>query len=677
MKDERKTKAELIEELKELRRQIKQQKSNSAKIGKNSILEYGEMINRAVIENSPLGISIRSSKRKLLSVNRAWKKIWNFSDEQVDELMKEDPEKLNFAHTRQSLGEWLPKVEKIYKEGGSLHIPRLLMTIKIFNIKCWISLTYYAINNDKGDVDRVIILTEDITERINLENDILESQSKYRSVIENANIGVLVIQDNRLVFYNSKMYEMFGYSEQDYSKINFLSTVHPDDQPKTVERIKARLSGLKIDLKPLEIRVICKSGEIKWIKTNSSVIHWDNRPALQAFICDITETKHLREQESRALRLESAGRVAGQIAHDFNNLLAPLVAYPDFIKEGLPANHPTLKYINDMEKSANQIAEINQQLLTLSRRGHYNQEILNLNEVIQFAIEEMGILPQTVVIETNFARNLMNIKGGASQINRILFNLIHNARDAMQDVGNICIKTENYYADNPTTNFGYIPKGEYIKVTISDIGCGIPEDICLNIFEPFFTTKSSDKRRGSGLGLSVVDAVMKDHDGYIDLQSSVGDGTSFYLYFPITRETIDSACEDEILGGTESILIVDDDKTQCDVALKLLKKLGYNATAINSGEQTVKYLKKNPQDLLLLDMIMPDGIDGTETFRQVIEMYPNQKAIIVSGYAESSRVEEARQLGIEMYIRKPLTLKLVASCIRKVLDKKEIPATTV
>jgi len=392
---------------------------------------------------------------------------------------------------------------------------------------------------------------------------------------------------------------------------------------------------------------------------------------------DITETKRLREQESGAQRLESAGRVAGQIAHDFNNLLAPLVAYPDFIKEALPENHPTLKYINDMEKSANQIAEINQQLLTLSRRGHYNQEILNLNDVIQFAIDEMGILPQTVVIETDFAKNLMNVFGGAAQIHRVLSNLIYNARDAMQDVGNISIKTENYYADNITINYGHIPKGEYIKVTISDIGGGIPKDIQHNIFDPFFTTKSSDRRRGSGLGLSVVDAVMKDHDGFIDLQSTIGEGTSFYLYFPITRETIGTTCEDEITGGTESILVVDDDKEQCVVALKLLEKLGYNATAVNSGEEAIEYLKENRQDLLLLDMIMPDGIDGTETFRQIINMYPNQKAIIISGYAESSRVEKARQLGIEMYIRKPLTIKLLASCLRKILDKKMVPANII
>ncbi len=510
----------------------------------------------------------------------------------------------------------------------------------------------------------------DITERKQTEEELrkLAEVVKYSSELVN-----MADLDGNMIFLNKAGGEMLGIDPDNVQDTNIMEVI-PEKWKNIVqnELLPALMSGEHWNGE-LQYRNI-KTGKLTDVHAMAFTVK-DPKTGKPQFLAnvslDITETKRLREQESRALRLESAGRVAGQIAHDFNNLLAPLVAYPDFIKEGLPENHPTLKYINGMEKSANQIAEINQQLLTLSRRGHYNQEVLNLNEVIQFAIGEMGILPQTAVIETDFAKNLMNIRGGASQINRILFNLIHNARDAMQDVGNIIIKTENYYADNPTTNFGHIPKGEYVKITISDIGCGIPEDIKHNIFDPFYTTKSSDRRRGSGLGLSVVDAVMKDHDGYIDLQSSVGDGTSFYLYFPITRETIDAACEEEILGGTESILVVDDDKTQCDVALMLLNKLGYNATAINSGEQAIQYIKKNPQDLLLLDMIMPDGIDGTETFRQVIEMYPNQRAIIVSGYAESSRVEEARQLGIEMYIRKPLTLKLVASCIRKVLDKKE------
>ena len=252
MKDDRKTKAELIKELKESRQKISLlQKSNPAETDKEWLSDNIEELNRAVIENSPLGISVRTFRGKLLSVNASWKKIWNLSDDQVNELMKADPEKPNFDYTKQSLGKWLPKVENIYKNGGLLHIPKILLTDEETDRTCWVSLTYYAINDDNGDVGRIVILTDDITQRVNLERGILESQSKYRSVIDNANIGVLVIQDNRMVFCNATMHDMLGYTEEEYYKIDFLSTVHPDDRSIAVERIEARLSGASRVSKPL------------------------------------------------------------------------------------------------------------------------------------------------------------------------------------------------------------------------------------------------------------------------------------------------------------------------------------------------------------------------------------------------------------------------------------------
>jgi len=510
-----------------------------------------------------------------------------------------------------------------------------------------------------------------ITERKIAEEEIGKLAKIVKHSSELVNMSDL---EGNMTFLNEAGRKILGINQDDVQNKNIMEVI-PQSWTKLVnEELLPTLMSKGQWKGDLQYKNL-KTGELTDVHATTFTVN-DPSTGKPQFLANVsldnTETKRLQQQESRAQRLESAGRVAGQIAHDFNNLLAPLVAYPDFIRDALPENHRTLKYINDMEKSANKIAEINQQLLTLARRGHYNQEILNLNEVIQFAIGELGILPQTIVIDTDFAKNLMNIKGGGSQIGRVLSNLIHNARDSMQDVGNIVIKTENYYADDLKVNYAQIPKGEYIKVTISDIGCGIPEDVRLNIFDPFFTTKSSDRRRGSGLGLSVVDAVMKDHEGFVDLQSTIGEGTSFYLYFPITREINESATEDEIIGGNESVLVIDDDKAQCEVALRILEKLGYKATAVNSGENAVGFIKKYPQDLLLIDMIMPDGIDGTETFRQILDIYPNQKAIIVSGFAESSRVEESRKLGIELYIRKPLTMKLLASCIRKVLDKKEV-----
>lgn len=384
---------------------------------------------------------------------------------------------------------------------------------------------------------------------------------------------------------------------------------------------------------------------------------------------DITETRRLQELESRAHRLETAGQIAGQVAHDFNNLLAPLMAYPDFIRDELPPGNRAEKFLTAIENAARQIAEINQQLLTLGRRGHYNQEPMNLNTIVREVLSQMDPSGPSLEIKTNLADDLMNIKAGGAQIHRVIANLIANARDAMMDVGKINITTENIYVDRDFGNYTRVARGEYAKLTIADSGSGIPEDNLQKIFDPFFTTKTTDKKKGSGLGLSVVDAVIKDHNGYIDIESRLGLGTSMYVYLPITREASNETAKEDIIGGSAQILVVDDDKVQREVTAELLGRLGYTVKTASGGEEAIRILKSRQYDLLILDMIMPPGIDGAETLRRTLEIYPGQKALIISGFSESERVNEALRLGAGAYIRKPLNLKAIASAVRKELDR--------
>ncbi|MCP4582286.1 MAG: PAS domain S-box protein [candidate division Zixibacteria bacterium] len=387
---------------------------------------------------------------------------------------------------------------------------------------------------------------------------------------------------------------------------------------------------------------------------------------------DVTKTRRLQEFISRAQRLETAGRISGQIAHDFNNLLSPLVAYPEFIRRLIPKDHPSRQYLSKMESAAAQIAEINQQLLTLSRRGHYNLEPLNLNDIVTGVINQMHLIDSKLQLELKLNGQLMNIRGGSSQISRVIANILANASDAMKSTGKLSLKTENYYADQVSEKFGRVPKGEYIKLTITDDGEGIEEEKLPKIFEPFFTTKIASRKKGSGLGLSVVYTVMEDHNGYVDLNSKVGEGTSFYLYFPVTRESIKKLNAVDIVGGNEMILIVDDDRMQRDVSFELLKTLGYKTYAVESGEKALEFLKSNKPDLLILDMIMPDGMDGADTYRKAQEIIPSQRAIIISGFAESERVEAAIKLGAGSCTRKPLTLKTIALAVRKELDRQPV-----
>jgi PAS domain S-box-containing protein len=395
------------------------------------------------------------------------------------------------------------------------------------------------------------------------------------------------------------------------------------------------------------------------------------QPVPNQFACifvDVTETKRLREQEFRAQRLETAGQVAGQVAHDLNNLLTPLLAYPDLIRETLPDNHPSLVLLNAIQRAAGRIAEINQQLLTLGRRGHFKQDVLNLNSIIGQVIESLGPLPDTLDCVTDLDPHLKNIRGGSAQLYRVIMNLLMNALDAVTQDGMITIKSENCSLEQALCAYTRVPAGDYVKITVTDNGCGIRDQVVQRIFDPFFTTKSADQSRGSGMGLSVVDAVIKDHGGYVDLQTRVGHGTSFFLYLPVSDDTVSEQPQAEIPRGCETVLVVDDDEMQREVFVRLLTGLGYQVTAAGSGEEALELLTHVSQDILILDLVMPGGIDGIETFRRALLINPYQAVIIVTGCVESGNTREARDLWGCTVLSKPVDRKTLSLAVRKQLE---------
>ncbi len=508
--------------------------------------------------------------------------------------------------------------------------------------------------------------------RKKVEEEIERVANQLHTSIEQMPIAyILWDSEKKVMEWNKAAETIFGYSSEEILGKPFFELIVPDAAKHTVDNVAAELFSGKPSSYSVKDNNVRKDGQLISCLWHNTPIQDEEGKIISVLSMaqDITETNRLRELSSRAERLETAGEIAGQVAHDFNNLLGPMIAYPDFLKSELSEDHSAIQMLNDIEKAATTMADINQQLLTLSRRGHFEMKTLSLNNVVTQSLNQIASQPDTLHIEMDLEKDLMNIKGGPAQLSRIISNLINNSLDAMQSVGHLFIKTENYYADDVSGKYGRISKGEYVKLTITDTGHGITKEALPKIFDPFFTTKKTDKQRGSGLGLSVVHAVMEDHNGYIDLQSEFGKGTSFFLYFPITRDEIETSDSGEIVGGAESILVIDDDTLQREVALNLLNKLGYNATAVNSGEEAVEFLRDNPQDLLVLDMIMPGGIDGAETYKRALELNPNQKAIIVSGFAETERVGLVIKLGAGKFTRKPLTLKSISSAVRRELDK--------
>lgn len=375
--------------------------------------------------------------------------------------------------------------------------------------------------------------------------------------------------------------------------------------------------------------------------------------------------------------MEAVGQLAGGVAHDLNNVLGILSGYSELLLMEIPGGQKARNHAEKILQSTEKGAAIIQDLLTLARRGLTISNVVNLNHVILCFLEtpvfeKMKDLHPRITFTTECQDGLLNIKGSPVHLEKTLMNLLLNAAESIIETGEVTIRTENRYIDRPIRGFNEVREGDYVILTVSDTGMGIPAEHREKIFEPFYTKKTMG-RSGTGLGLAIVWGTVKDHNGYIDLHSEVGEGTTFTLYFPVTRDELTAPQQkvpiEQYVGHGESVLVVDDIAEQRDVSAGLLRKLGYEVKTVSSGEEAVEYLKRNKADILVLDMIMAPGIDGMETYQRILEINPMQKAILVSGFSETDRVRKAQQLGASTYVRKPYVMEKIGVAIRDELKR--------
>jgi signal transduction histidine kinase/ActR/RegA family two-component response regulator len=391
------------------------------------------------------------------------------------------------------------------------------------------------------------------------------------------------------------------------------------------------------------------------------------------------ERQYLESQLRKSQKMEAIGTLAGGVAHDLNNILSGLVSYPELLLMDLADDSPMKQPLLTIKESGQKAAAIVQDLLTLARRGVSVTEVMNLNQQIEQYLnspENKKILEYHpgVKVSKRLGENLRNILGSPVHLSKTIMNLIANAAEAMPNGGEIVVSTENCYIDQSIKGFEAVEEGDYVLLKVSDTGIGISAGDIDRIFEPFYTKKTMG-RSGTGLGMAVVWGTVKDHDGYIDVKSELGKGTTFSLYFPITRKKLQkqkpSISPEKYRGQGESILIIDDVKEQREIASEMLKKMGYHVIAVSSGEEALIYLKENTADLLVLDMIMNPGMDGLETYKKILRFHPNQKAVIASGFSESARVKEAQNMGAGAYVKKPYSYEKIGLAVKGELMKQK------
>jgi PAS domain S-box-containing protein len=517
----------------------------------------------------------------------------------------------------------------------------------------------------------------------NLAAELRASDEKYRNLFENANEAIFVVQNRKLVFLNPMTAMITGYSGEKLMAKPFAEFIHPDDRDMVIDRHIRRMEGE--ELPPVySFRIIHKDGNIIWVELNAVLISWNGETATLNFLSDITgrkqmeeEKRNLEERLNRAEKMESLGILAGGVAHDLNNVLGIVVGYAEMLLMGTDKSSPVRSKLVNIMEAGQKAATIVGDLLTLARRGVSGRDVVNLNKIIADLrqspeFEKLSSYNSAVKIKTDLDPDLLNISASSVHLNKTLFNLVSNASEAMKKGGCVTIKTFNRYLDKPIHGYDKIQEGDYVILSVSDTGEGINADDIKRIFEPFYTKKVMG-RSGTGLGLAVVWGTVKDHNGYINVESEEGKGSTFTLYFPVTREELSAeslaVSVSEYTGKGESVLVVDDVKEQRNLAEEMLRKLNYTVTSISSGEEALLYFKDHKVDLMILDMIMDPGMDGLDTYRRVLEIHPQQKAIIVSGFSESDRVKSAQSLGAGAYVRKPYVIEKLGLAVKKELDR--------
>lgn len=386
------------------------------------------------------------------------------------------------------------------------------------------------------------------------------------------------------------------------------------------------------------------------------------------------ERRQLSEELERAERMKSLGILAGGVAHDLNNMLGPLVGYPELMLLKIPEDSPIRKQVLRIGLAARQAADVVQDLLTLARRGRYEMVPTDLNAVIEGYLDSPGFAKLSekradVQVSTNLDRNVSTTLGSTPHLSKVIMNLVVNAFDAMPNGGTLTISTEQQYLEKLQGGYDHILAGNYTLVTVRDSGTGIdPTDID-KIFEPYYSKKKMGTS-GSGLGLSVVYGVVKDHKGYYDVFSEVGKGTAFVLYFPISEVVAEQRYQTMLdLKGTETVLVVDDDISQREMAAELLASYGYRVSCAATGHEALEVLKTRTVDIIVLDMIMERDFDGLDAYREIIKLRPGQPVIVVSGFSPTERVEEMQKMGAGEYVRKPYTRQSLATALRTELNR--------
>jgi len=526
-------------------------------------------------------------------------------------------------------------------------------------------------------------LTKEIADRKQAEVN-LKNQMAFMNDVLDTQIDTLFLFDpitGKAVRWNKALRDITGYTDEEIRSLPAPASYYSaDDMEKAAELVS---NVMKEGIGRVELELICKDG--RKVPTEYQVSAVDMEEGNQQYLLsigrDITERKQAEQQKDKleaqlrqSQKMESVGRLAGGVAHDFNNLLTGITGNVQLAQMDLSSGDPLYDLLSEINEAATRAADLTRQLLAFSRKQIIKPKVINLNDLIEDMRKMLTrVIGEHIDLKVFSKVNLGHIKADQGQIEQIVVNLAVNALDAMPDGGKLSIETSDVAIDDEYCKKHPLCKpGDYVMLAISDTGAGMDMETQQNIFDPFFTTK--EEGEGTGLGLATVYGIVKQHDGNIDVYSEVGKGSVFKVYFPRVEEKADSISRKSSLSnlprGSETVLVVEDESMVRNIAIKILKRQGYNVMHADEGGNAIVMARKRgvPIDLLLTDVVMPN-MDGRELADELQGHHPEMKVLFTSGYTEDVIAHHGiLDKGLE-FIGKPYTPKTLAVKVREVLDK--------
>ncbi|NVM21715.1 MAG: PAS domain S-box protein [Desulfobacterales bacterium] len=526
-------------------------------------------------------------------------------------------------------------------------------------------------------------LKQEVYERKRIDEALRQSRERLALALDASNCGMWDFNPHTFgdAHYNDTWFTMLGYEPDDvpHTAETSMKLIHPEDLEPVSKKLQVHIK--KKTPYSAEFRMKTKDGSYRWIRSIGRIVSWDNNGNPQRMVgihIDINDRKtarakrrKLEAQLQQVQKLEAMGTLAGGIAHDFNNLLMTVHSNVSLMLYDIDSMHPHYEALKDIEKQVRSGAKLTGQLLGYARKGRYDPKPVDLNSLVQGVAETFGRTRKDITVHQQLAEDLFAIEADHGQIEQVLLNLCVNAADAMPGGGDLMLQTMNVAHEDMKGRLYHPKPGNYVLLTVTDTGTGMDKETQQRVFDPFFTTKQMGQ--GTGIGLASVYGIIDVHGGHIDVDSEKGRGTTFSIYLPATETSVDKTIKaaEQIVKGTGTILLVDDEEMVLKAGIKLLKKLGYTVLGAGGGNEALEIYKakKDNIDLVILDMVMPNT-GGGETYDRMKNVHPNVKVLLSSGYSIDGQAQEILQRGCDGFIQKPFSIAELSEKIREVLGNK-------